>query len=200
MPSTLSTKMCSAPFDNIVRMTDAYKVTHHLQYPPGIGSSKVILQPMKDAGWAADNLALRSGVTLLQKLHRDEEVRPQLLLRARERLERRRVRGPHHRPWQEVQEGPPHLGAVRRRMVHRRSGARARPTMTSLWRYSAMACCLWLIGSRHLGTLLQRRNEANDAFDALNQDVQCSLRQHRQDDGCVQGDPSPAVPAGHRQL
>merc|ERR1719464_142341 len=38
-----------------------------------IGSLKMILQAMKDAGWAADNLAFGSGGALLQKLHRDTQ-------------------------------------------------------------------------------------------------------------------------------
>merc|ERR1711881_517276 len=38
-----------------------------------IGSLEMILQAMKDAGWAADNLAFGSGGALLQKLHRDTQ-------------------------------------------------------------------------------------------------------------------------------
>jgi len=38
-----------------------------------IDSLEVILKAMKDAGWAADNLAFGSGGALLQKLHRDTQ-------------------------------------------------------------------------------------------------------------------------------
>jgi len=38
-----------------------------------VGTLKVILDAMRDAGWAADNLAFGSGGALLQKLHRDTQ-------------------------------------------------------------------------------------------------------------------------------